>query len=55
MISAVKCFRDVKSYEDRNVCIGFDKQNLVKISFGGDGCLTSIEGVPEKLGSGDSI
>lgn len=56
MINSVKCFRDIKFYEDRNVSIGFDNQNSVKMSIGGDGCQTSIEGgIPEKLGSGDRI
>lgn len=55
MINSVKCFRDIKSYEDRNGAIGFDNQNLAKISVGDDGCQTPIEGVPEKSGSGDSV
>lgn len=33
-----KChmLKDIKSFEDRKVSIGFDNQTLVKISFGGD-------------------
>lgn len=56
MINSIKYFRDIKSYENRNVSIGFEWQLefRVKLSVGGDGCQTSIKGgIPEELGSRD--